>query len=85
MPDRCRTCKAPVRWARMARSGKPHPLDADPSPRGNMRLCGNGHAELLTGSELLEARAAGTSLFLSHFASCPDRADWRAQRHGGRP
>jgi hypothetical protein len=82
MPDRCRTCKAPLRWAHLVRSGRPHPLDAEPSKRGNVRLVGDGRAQLLTGPELIEARAAGAALFVSHFATCPDRADWRRGKRG---
>jgi hypothetical protein len=82
MPDRCRTCKAEVRWARLARSGRPHPLDAVPSKRGNLRLLDDGRAELLAGPELVAVRTAGAELFVSHFTSCPDCAEWRRWQRG---
>lgn len=86
MPDKYRTCKAAVRWGRLSRSGRPHPLDTEPREHGNVRLFGDGMAELLTWTELLAARAAGAELFVSHVASCPDRTDWRlGYRANGAP
>jgi hypothetical protein len=75
--DVCRSCKAPIRWARMIGSGKPNPLDVDPSDQGNVVIHEDGRAEALNREQVAEARAAGATLYLSHFATCPDRQTWR--------
>ena len=71
MPGRCRTCTAPLRWARMARTGRPHPLDLDATERGTVKLLGDGRGEVLTGPELLQARDAGVELFLEPLRDLP--------------
>jgi len=40
MPDRCRTCKAPIKVAIERESGQPIRLDHDPRPDGTIRLAG---------------------------------------------
>jgi hypothetical protein len=57
-------------------SGKLAPVDAEPSPIGTIRIS-NDAAEVLTGKDRRHALDAGVELFLSHFATCPDREDWR--------
>lgn len=74
MPDHCQTCKAPIRWTRMLRTGRAHPLDAAPTPTGSVRLVDADAGELLIGPELARARDAGIELYASHFATCPE---WR--------
>lgn len=72
---RCKSCDAPIRWIKMAGSGKAMPLDDAPSPQGTVAVeQGVGH--VLTGLAIVEY--AGP-LFLSHFATCPDRTKWRKE------
>lgn len=87
-PERCRSCRAPVVWATSAASGKPKriPLDPDPNPRrGNIvlepDLLGQGPvAHVLTSAAAAEASVRGETLYLSHFATCPDAEEWRKGR-----
>ena len=85
MPNRCRSCHAPVLWAVSARTLKAIPLDWDPHPEGNVRLDwvgdrGTPQATTLTDSELEEARRVGETLRRSHWVSCPDAERFRRPR-----
>lgn len=40
----CRHCGARIRWVVTAKRGKPMPLDAEPSPEGNVVLRADGAA-----------------------------------------
>ena len=68
----CRSCHAPVYWTVL--NGRPHPVDAEQIPGGNMEL-----------EELPEAYVVAhlvrpdplTWRYRSHFASCPDAWKWK--------
>jgi len=68
---RCKSCEAPIEWATMP-SGKANPIDAEPSPRGNLVLIG-GKVRFATD----EDRALHRPLYTSHFATCPSADEWR--------
>lgn len=81
-PNRCESCQASIVWARTQR-GERMPVDADPSPAGNVVVTGEGRerrAGVLTKGQAAGARAAGQELFLSHFASCPMASDHRRRQ-----
>lgn len=75
----CRSCGAPVIWT-VTERGKRMPVDAEPTPDGNIRLeQSTGGAPLTavylpsgTGSLL----AAGER-YTSHFATCEQAGEWR--------
>lgn len=69
---RCKSCTAPIRFARLA-SGKMLPLNVEPDAlRGNVRWDPlTNEAVVLKRGEVEEARARRAELYLSHFASCP--------------
>ena len=71
---RCGSCGARVLWVEMV-SGKKAPLDADPSPRGNIRII-DGVGQVVPKAELADAQAGGL-LYLSHFATCATAAQHR--------
>jgi hypothetical protein len=79
----CRRCPAPVTFARQNPTGRNprpsnNPLNAEPHPDGNLRLDrATLRYDVLTGDELREARARGEELYLSHFADCPYRRQFR--------
>lgn len=80
----CRSCAAPIRWAKTL-NGKAIPLNAEPDPAGNIALKDTGDpnaplARVLAGADLFDARTAGTELWLSHYATCPDGQKWRRPR-----
>lgn len=68
----CRSCNADIEWAEWVSSRKPIPLDAKPSPKGNLAVvAGKVH---YYGAE--DARL-GRERRTSHFANCPDAQKWR--------
>lgn len=77
----CRSCGAPLRWAKTL-NDKAIPLDAEPSSAGNIVLTERTDpaaplARVLAGADLFDARAVGTELWLSHYVTCPDSDKWR--------
>lgn len=73
MSQRCKSCNAPVIWVRMAASGRPAPLDATPVLQGNIIIRdGQGH--------VVDATYPSEARHLSHFATCPQAASWRARK-----
>lgn len=72
MSDRCRSCKAPVRWA-MTDAGKRMPLDAEPNPKGEWRLAAAPAGELPRAVHVPESRrdALERELMIPHWATCP--------------
>ena len=73
---KCRSCKAPIAWVTMAGTGKSNPLDPEPSPKGNVVVqAGVGSAVGVNDADQL--RTEGYSLYLSHFATCPNSRSHR--------
>lgn len=62
MPDACRSCRAPIVWARTLK-GRRIPLDPEPGPAGNL-VINDGVA--ITAP----ADAPAGIRFTSHFATC---------------
>lgn len=76
----CTSCGAPVVRLVHERTRGRAPIDAAPTPDGNVRLLGEtGEYEVLTGDALAQARERGEALHLNHFVTCPDR-----KRRGGK-
>lgn len=64
----CKSCGASIQWM-VSEGGKKIPIDADPSPDGNLILFGTGAhpvPKLWTGDR-----------YKSHFATCPNAAQHR--------
>lgn len=82
----CRSCGAEMRWVTFP-SGKRNPLDTRPDPhKGNIVLLehpgGWTIAIVLTSDSLVEeARDLGTSLYTTHFKTCPNADAHRKPRH----
>lgn len=78
----CRSCGNLIRWSTTSR-GTRIPLDAHPNPTGNIeyrpQAGGPGQADVLTKAALAAARARGATLYLTHFATCPN-ADQHRRR-----
>lgn len=69
----CRLCNAPLRWVR-SEEGKRMPLDAEPAADGNIVVTEEGVGIVLGG----RVKTVGkTTLWRSHFASCPRAAEAR--------
>lgn len=75
MGDRCRSCAAPIIWARSTTTGALMPLDAEPHEDGNCELVDAG--VIVHGAD--RPMFAGP-LHLTHFVTCPDADAWRHQR-----
>ena len=88
----CRSCKAPVHWA-FTPNGTRAPIDYEPDgEKGNVLLLkpnvlrGELLAVTLSGELLERARQQSRHLFLNHWATCPDKEEWRqrqAQKRAG--
>lgn len=79
----CRSCHGQIIWARTV-NGRPMPVDAEPAANGNVILVATQRyqaqpptAKVLGREEAAEHAGA---LYVSHFASCPQRTAWRRQR-----
>lgn len=73
--SRCRSCDAPIRWAR-TEAGKSMPLDPNPVPDGNVVLLDDDRVHVLHADE----SADGAPTYVSHFATCPKAKDHRRGR-----
>jgi hypothetical protein len=72
----CRSCSEPIFWIVSAAPGhKSMPLNNEPDPTGNV-VIENGYARVLNADQRAAAVLDGTTLYRSHFASCP-----AAQKH----
>jgi hypothetical protein len=79
----CRRCPAQIIFAQQRPTEKNpspanNPLNARPHPNGNLRLDRQTRQyDVLTGDALKAARDAGEELYLSHFADCPARQQFK--------
>lgn len=71
----CRSCGAPIRWVRMAESGRANPLDPNPHPSGNIALDAEGKAHYLKRGQ--ETFIAPSERYVSHFSTCPNAKQHR--------
>lgn len=84
----CQSCRSEIRWV-LSANGKPMPIDAVPSPRGNLRvrdqLSEDGHAvvDVVSGAAREALRARGQA-YLSHHATCPHGRQWQRRREARR-
>lgn len=85
---KCRACRATIRWV-VLKSGKRNPLNLEPDrERGNVLIIREdvdstrygvtvGRALVLNDHDLQLERGRETPLYLSHFATCPARDQFR--------
>jgi hypothetical protein len=78
---RCRSCAAEIRWV-LTERGKPMPVDAAPytgdDPRGLFVLRNPTDGTTSpTAIAVTPDAFPGEPVYRSHFATCPDRDDWR--------
>ena len=78
----CRSCEASVVWAHIESTGKPHPFDAETSEKGSWRLERRPPVEGSIATRVVAVhvperdRRPGEKLYVSHFATCPNRRAW---------
>lgn len=64
-------CSVAIRMLQFRKTGNPAPIEADPSPDGNIHVdLDQGTYIILTGEELTKARARQVPLHLNHFVTC---------------
>jgi hypothetical protein len=73
----CRSCDARIIWARTT-GDKAMPVNAEPSPDGNVELVRQGHRVIAT--VVTAATLFGPALRNSHFVTCPEADKWRGTR-----
>lgn len=76
MSAQCSSCGAAIVWA-VTVAGARMPVDAAPSPKGNLVLEGET-VRVVPPPDLLDQRPRHTS----HFATCPDAAQFRKPKVG---
>jgi hypothetical protein len=73
VPEICRSCKAPIRWA-TTDNGRSMPLDHEPDDRGEWQLAAalvrGGTPRVVHVPAGRRAELAG-SLYMPHWATCP--------------
>lgn len=81
---RCGSCRAEVIWTVTAATGKRMPVDAEPTPDGNVVLAA---PTTRSGAPVSYAAQVGALLieddgvrFTSHFATCPNANEHRSHR-----
>jgi hypothetical protein len=84
IPERCRSCEAPILWA-FTESGKLMPVDYEPRWDGNigLRFCRNSGRRYLVAVYLTQADLHSRlwpERFVSHFVSCSDSDSWRRRK-----
>jgi hypothetical protein len=78
VPEVCRTCKDPIRWARTVR-GYPIPLDPAPRAGGNLDVDDAGVATIVP-----KDRRKGRELYVQKVVTCPLGTDACPHRRPGR-
>ena len=84
MKKHCSSCGAPICFAEHAVSGRRMVLNADPDPGGNIlvRVLDGPRrvATVLPPARAAAEQTTGTTLFTSHFATCPNAEAHRRRR-----
>lgn len=86
---KCASCGAEILFFKGEKSGRPHPVDKEPNPKGSIQLVDNGKGETVARfCKPLSADDDGVALapddnpgrgvrYISHFATCPNAAQHR--------
>lgn len=75
----CRSCGAPIRWARTS-TGKRMPVDAEPNPDGNVTLIPPLESADFPLAVVSSERDPSVIRYTSHFATCPNADAHRKPR-----
>ncbi|NUT31493.1 MAG: hypothetical protein HOV79_00310 [Hamadaea sp.] len=76
----CESCYAPIIWT-VTVNAKPMPVDFEPANDGNVALSWmNGKVVATVLGVARQATRTPGTLRKSHFATCPDRDQWRRRR-----
>jgi hypothetical protein len=75
----CRSCRAPIFFARILASGKPVPIDPEPVADGNLVLV-DPEGQCVNVLTPAEVPSYAGAKFQTHFRTCPDAKGWRRKR-----
>ena len=78
MSSECSSCKASILWATSFGTGKPMPVDPEPSPKGALRIARRPDGSIV--ATPVPAKARTGTLHISHFATCPNAKSHRKTR-----
>lgn len=76
---RCRSCGAPIIWAISPKTGRPMPVDIEPTAGANVELTphtvrpGDWHARVVAPAHTF----GRTDLRMAHHATCPQGKQWK--------
>lgn len=79
-PRECKSCKAPVLWAKWPRTQKWMPVDVKPVAEGDIILRHRKSENLLLAEKLEVGSEVTGNRYLSHFSTCPNSKENRSQR-----
>jgi len=79
--EACRSCGAPIVWARTHFNGTPIPINTGPTPDGNLLVEVNGNRLIATVLPPGDERIAQENTYTTHFATCPDGDQWRRRTY----
>lgn len=74
--DKCRSCGRPIIWT-ITSKGKRMPVDAEPSPDGNVALDEGPDGAVRASVTGPAPGLIPEPRYTSHFATCPEAARWR--------
>lgn len=74
--EKCRSCQAPIVWAKTSPSDEFMPLDAEPTAEGNAEVI-----DMRSGVPVVVVHATPPlvvtgDLMMPHFATCPHGKEW---------
>jgi hypothetical protein len=84
--SRCRSCHAEVFYAVHLTTGKEAPIDANPTPAGNVIVLSDGHYYVLRRGDPTPPK--DVARYTAHYSTCPQAEAWRRRQkqaagHGG--
>lgn len=71
----CKSCHAPIIWG-LTRNDTPMPIDAEPTPDGNVLVLEDRSVVVLGPLELSIHNHDEQPLRMPHHATCPDAGMW---------
>ncbi len=77
---KCRSCKAAIIWTLSAANTRRLPVDAIPTPRGNLQLHLDHQGDIIS---TVVKNKMGALLHMAHFATCPNAARHRKKTSKG--
>jgi len=71
----CKSCGARIIWVVSAASGKRMPVNEKPDLDGNLMIDAEGKAHVID-----PKKPVATLTYTSHFATCPEAAQWKKKK-----